>query len=292
MRPSLRVSGLRPLRLPLAALTLAFALPAGAQVIPIDEGDVDPQDAAAYAAITTTPVGALPPSLSARMINGSQSPNIGFRFHLGHMDEQGDFSRRNLAAGVDIPMGAATLGFTAGYVDYACDSDEAEEFGIELDCAGAFMLGANMFAPLISSPMGQGSSFMLGIDGTVGFSKGDVIDASFDDGFESGSFRLGLQSLSAAVTFPMALVVRQPGLVIAPHVRPGLGYGRGRIEFEEDDGFETFSEDVTESGTRFMFGGGVAFQFPNRGFGIEIGMQKVFIEDGDTVIGFGITFGR
>ena len=133
---------------------------------------------------------------------------------------------------------------------------------------------------------------MLGIDGTVGFSTGDIIDASFDDGFESGSFKLGLQSLSAAVTFPMALVVRQPGLVIAPHIRPGLGYGRGRIELEEDDGFETFSDEVTESGTRFMFGGGVSFQFPNRGFGLEIGMQKVFIEDGDTVIGLGFTIGR
>lgn len=295
MRTHLRTPAHRPVRLTLAALALAaLALPAGAQVIPIDEEDVDPQEAAAYAALTTTPVGALPPSMSARMINGAQSRNVGFRFHFGHMDEQGDFSRRNLAAGIDVPMGSATLGFTGGFVDYACDSEEAEEFGVDLDCGGAFMVGANIFAPLVTSPTAQGStsSFVVGLDAAVGFSSGEVLDASFDDGTTTESINFELQSVSAAISLPVALVVRQPGLILVPHLKPGFGYGRGTAKLEASDGIGEDDTEDTEGGTRFLFGAGVSFLFPNQGFGLEVGMQKVFIEDGDTVIGFGITFGR
>ena len=286
----------RTRRAAVAAAAIALVLsatPLAAQVIPIGEDeDIDPQAAAAYAALTTTPVGALPPMMTARMINGAQSKNLGLRFQFGHMDEEGDFSRRNLAGGIDIPFGAATLGFTGGYVDYACDIDE-DEVPLDLDCGGAFMLGANLFTPLVTSQVGQGSSFVLGLDGALGFSSGEVLDAHFDfGGGDEADIKFSLRSLSGAVSFPLALVVRQPGLLVVPHFRPGFGYGRATIDLEASDPTGEQDEEDTESGTRFMLGGGVSFLFPNQGFGIEVGMQKVFIDEGDTVVGIGISFGR
>lgn len=294
MRPAPRS---RAPRVPRTLLALAFALPVvaapvGAQLVPGDEEDVDEQAAAAYAALTTTPVGALPPSMTARMINGAASTGIGFRFHFGHMDEQGDFSRRNLAGGIDLPIGTATLGLTGGYADMACDDEDLEDFGITLDCGGMFMAGANLFTPLLTNALGDGASIMMGLDAAVGFANGEVIDAEVDDGFQTGTLTYELNSLSAALSFPLALVVRQPGLVLVPHLKPGFGYGRGKAKFEASGDFGEESGEETEAGTRFLLGGGVSMLFPRQGFGIELGMQKVFMDDGDTVIGLGITFGR
>ena len=297
MRPAPRPRAPRVPR-PWLALAVALALPLaaaplGAQLVPIgDEEDIDEQAAAAYAALTTTPVGALPPSMTARMINGAASTGIGFRFNFGHMDEEGDFSRRNLAGGIDLPIGTATLGLTGGYADMACDDEDLEDFGVTLDCGGLLMAGANLFTPLVSNAMGEGSSIMMGLDAAVGFGTGEVIDAKIDDGFQTGTAKFELTSLSAALSLPIALVVRQPGLVLVPHLKPGFGYGRGKATLESSGDFGEESDESTEAGTRFLLGGGVSMLFPRQGFGIELGMQKVFIEDGDTVIGFGITFGR
>jgi hypothetical protein len=294
MRPATRF---RAPRVPRTLLALALALPIaaaplGAQLVPGEEEDIDEQAVAAYTALTTTPVGALPPSMTARMINGAASPGIGFRFHFGHMDEEGDFSRRNLAGGIDLPIGTATLGLTGGYSDMACDDEDVAEFGVTFDCGGLFMAGANLFTPLVSNALGEGSSIMMGLDAALGFGTGEVIDIEIDDGFQTGSANYEVTSLSAALAFPIALVVRQPGIVLVPHLKPGFGYGRAKAKFEARGDFGEDSGEETEAGTRFLLGGGVSMLFPRQGFGIEVGMQKVFVEDGDTIIGFGITFGR
>ena len=87
---------------------------------------------------------------------------------------------------------------------------------------------------------------------------------------------------------PLSLVAKSPGVTVVPMLRPGFAYGHssGEVEFDGE------TEEASESGTRFMLGGGVGLFFVNRGLGLHVGAQKVFIEDGKTVIGLGVTFNR
>src|SRR5918992_700795 len=98
---------------------LLTAVPASSQVFcsPIDESDVDSNDAATCLAATATPFGALPTKLPASWL-GRAAAGIGFSLQFGSMDEEGEFGRRNLAVGIDIPAGRATLGLTGGVVGY------------------------------------------------------------------------------------------------------------------------------------------------------------------------------
>jgi hypothetical protein len=281
---------MRVLRLTIATLAaFATASLAGAQPLP-EEEDIDENAAAAYSALVTTPVAAFSPTIAAREA-GLAPKRMGFRFQFGHLDDEGDFSHRALAAGIDFPVGTATFGVTAGILDYACDEDPIDDptIDFDLECKSAMMAGANVSAPLLSSPVGTaGSTFNLSLDGAIGFSSGDVIDLEATDGFETLSFEIRQSAMAAAVGMPLSLVVRSPSLIVVPMLRPGIGFGRISGEVELDGQ----SEEATESGVRFMLGGGVGFLLPNSGIGFSLGAQKVFYEEGKTVIGLGLTFGR
>ena len=281
---------MRAARLTILTLATLASAPAGAQVVPDD--DIDENAAAAYAALTSTPVAAFAPAISARDA-GLGPKRMGFRFQFGHRDEEGDFSTRALGAGIDFPVGNATFGLTAGILDYACDEDQFDdpEFGIDVDleCKSAMMAGASMSAPLVTGPFGgAGSTYSLGLDGALGFSSGDILDFHYDDGFETIDVEASASAIAAAIGMPLSLVVRSPSLTVVPMLRPGIGWGRQAGEGEVNGE----SVDATESGIRFMLGGGVGFLFTNMGLGISVGAQKVFYEDGKTVIGLGVTFGR
>jgi len=277
------------LTIPILAATVAMASVAHAQVIP-DEDDVDANALAAYNALVSTPVAAFTPSISAREA-GLASRSMGFRFQFGHLDEEGDLSRRAIGAGIDFAVGRSTLGLTAGLLDYSCDEDPIDDPSVEIDieCKSTMMFGASMSAPLLTNPVGSaGSTFGLGLDGGIGFSSGEVIELHYDDGFQTIDAEASAASLAAAVGMPVTLVVRSPSLTVVPMLRPGIGWGRRA----EDGEFNGESFDATESGTRFMLGGGVGFLFTNVGLGISVGAQKVFYEDGKTLIGVNLTWGK
>jgi hypothetical protein len=65
---------------------------------------------------------------------------------------------------------------------------------------------------------------------------------------------------------------------VIPFVTPAVGFG-------------ALTGDNGDSGIRPMLGGGVGIVAAN-GFGISAGFQKVFIDEGETVIGLAITLGR
>ena len=289
---------MRSIRLPLslpalaASLATALAVAASPALAQTDSSSADPNAAAAYFALSMTPIGALPPAITTRDA-GLATQRIGFRFQFGYLDDEGDASFHNWAGGVDLAVGQATLGLTAGYGDYSCNETDARAAGFTLKCKGTLMLGASMSTPLLSRPLGpagpESAALNLGLDGALGFGKGDLASLASTD--YTTQFELSVQhtSYAASVGLPVSLVRRSPGVVIVPMLRPAVAYGHAKVT-----GKFTGEPDQTssESGTRFMLGGGVGFFFPRQGIGLQAGAQKVFFEDGKTVIGVGLTFGR
>ena len=84
-------------------------------------------------------------------------------------------------------------------------------------------------------------------------------------------------ALDAPVSFPVPVGELSR---IAPFIAPGLGYGR----FSADD------TDSTESGIRISMGAGIAFVSPG-GLGFHLGWRKIFIEDGPSTFGLGVSYG-
>jgi opacity protein-like surface antigen len=264
-----------------AALLLAPA-PTAAQVFcsPTDETSSSDKDIAACLAATTTPFGALPNNIPANWMSGGPT-GIGFNVRFGSMDEEGDAGRRNIGIGVEIPAGSASLGFTGGLVDFTCDVPA----GTDVECKKAIMLGARFAAPLVRSGVGgtTQSSLILGLNGSVGFSNGDVISGSiFGQPFEFKG-----RAFSVGLGLPVGLVARSGTVSISPFIEPALFWGQTKAEVT--DGATTDS--ATESGTGFALGGGVTIGFAN-GVAIDVGFKKVMIDEANAMIGVGVSFQR
>ena len=212
------------------------------------------QDLTAYFALVGSPPGALPPALSSPML-GRAMTMPDFRIRYGHISTVGtDFN--NFAATLGIPAGTkAMVGITAGYESLSCDG-----------CDGHFMAGASAEGRLSSTMISSGADaamLTIGLNGEFGY------------GHPSGA---SLYTLTAGL--PVALVAGGSTLKIAPFLTPAIGWGR-----ENDSG------GFSDSGTRFLLGGGITFQSTTSAFGGNVGFQKVFINGGDTVFGISIIFG-
>lgn len=209
-------------------------------------------DAAAYAVLIATPQGALPPILSSPMLYSIQpQPRLGVRY--GHIAFN-TASANTFAGDVNFAAGSRTvIGVTAGYETYTCDG-----------CEGHFLAGARAEGRLTSAPLGTGSDASLltvGLDGEMGFAK-----------------PRGSTALSITTGLPVALVAGGPTLKLAPFLTPGLGWGR------------VTSSGNSDSGTRFLLGGGVAIRSTRHSLGANFGFQKVFIDNGETMFGVNLTF--
>ena len=265
-----------------AALGLLFAPgPAAAQFcLGTGEEEVDANSAAACAAATITPFGALPTLLPANVL-GRATTGIGFNFRFGSMDEEGDASRRNFGIGVDIPMGNASIGLTGGYADFTCDIPDAD-----VDCQNAIMFGGQFVTPLVTNPIGaaeSGQSFVLGLNASLGYGTGDVIDASFG----GETFQVSASGLSVGVGVPIALVARTGSVRITPFLEPSFFWGRSNLELSGSLG----TGDETETGTGFALGGGVSFGFAS-GFALDVGFKKVMLDEAKALIGLGLSYQR
>jgi hypothetical protein len=138
------------------------------------------------------------------------------------------------------------------------------------------------------SPSAQGakSNMMLGLNAETNlgaWALGDGKDANLFTLSARGDFgwanpeALGVLSFSAGV--PLALVLKSGDMTFAPFVTPGLGWGR----ISPTGG-------TSESGTRFMTGAGLGVAHRN-GWGVSLGMQKIFIDQGKTVFGLNLSWG-
>lgn len=265
------------------AATATFARPALAQdeEPPIETGFTDAQ-AAAYLALTITPVGALAPSQGWLLRRpGEAPPPMRLHAHVATMDRGAGIGQRVVAATLDMPAGAAALSITAGYLDVTCDDEATGGFDVGLECGGGLTVGARLGRALASRSLDAAgsSALVVGVEGTAGWASLDVLELEVF----GTAFDVSAQGMSATAALPIALVARSGTTVVSPGIRPAVGWGRTRVDFGD-------GEDDNESGVRAMFGAGVAVRFADR-VGLELGLQRVFFDEADTTFGVGISFG-
>jgi len=210
-------------------------------------------DVVGYVALSSTPVGAMTPTVSSAML-GRVAKGYEMAGRYGHLAD--GFNTFGVSA--SMPVSGFTLGATLGYLSPTCPSGTT--------CDGNMMLGLNGETRLgelaISDAKKDPAKITLGLRSDFGWAKPDQVTAL---------------SLSAGV--PVALVARSGSMTFAPFITPGFGWGR-----LSDSG-------ASESGTRFHLGAGVGMINAN-GWGVSVGMQKVFIEQGKTVFGLNLSYGK
>ena len=170
---------------------------------------------------------------------------------------KGGATTSNFGAGVRL----GPLGINAGITKPDCLSGET---------CGVYMAAVDLNLPIISTAMGSGT-LKIGLDPAAGYAK--PRDSNIDANFMSAAV-----SLPFELSFPLG-----SSATLTPYLVPGFGYGR------VSGSASTESVSSTESGTRTMFGGGLAIGTSM--FQISAGFQKVFLTDAPTVIGVNLSIG-
>lgn len=215
-------------------------------------------DLAAYTALSVTPVGAMTPVVTSSML-GRVPQGYSFAGQYGHLSDNGT-SVNSFGATASMPLSGIQVGGSFGFVSPSSNT------GLKSN----MMLGLNAESNLGAWALTQGKDanlFTLGLRGDFGW-------ANPDDGAGSTA-----TALSFAAGAPVALVLKSGDLTWAPFVTPGFGWGR------------LGENGVSESGTRFMMGAGLGMSHRN-GWGVSVGMQKVFIDQGKSVFGLNVSYGR
>jgi hypothetical protein len=217
----------------------------------------DESDIAAWFAMMFTPYGALPP-LGSRAMAGLP-PTDGraaatFEIKYGHwaFDE------------VEEPWNTFGLGGRVGSVGLTLGYGKCE------GCDDGFIMGGLDFESiLLRSPFGtaaSNASFAVSVRPSLGFGmptgdgEGNVFAANVD--------------FPLSFTMPVGV-----GSRFVPFVAPGFGFGR------LDDGTDS------ETGTRAAIAAGVGF-LTSGGFGMHLAWRKIFIDEGPSTLGVGVSFGR
>lgn len=278
---------LRPI---LALTTAALAAAPALQAQAIGDGTLGDSDQAAYLALTTTPVGALPPTVRSYLVGAERGITLRGRF--GNLDEPGDVTRRNFAIGLDVPFARTTVGLTAGYVDLACNIPDLDGGGltISFECKSGMMAGGSAGASLFATPLGVSgaNSLSVGLEGSAGYGTGDILEVRVS-GMDSGRVTASATTYSFAAVAPVAIVVRSGSVTVVPHLQPGVGYGHARLTLKGSGGGGRIDERDAKSGMRFLLGGGMSIIF-NGNLGVDFGVNKTFVRDGKTVVGFGLSW--
>ena len=211
----------------------------------------DVEDFVAYIALTNTPQGALPPVVFGSHTSGPL--NLAFRY--GRISYGDDDAFNNFGVSVDFASGPRARGaMTIGAVKPNCSG-----------CDPILNASLDFESLLASSGMGGGEL-------SVG------IKPSFGVGRTTGSEQQ-TTLLSASLGLPVALRASPRGsaMSVMPFIVPAMGFGR--LSDEGD----------SESGFRPMLGAGLRIDWARSGVGALLGLQKVFIEDGEMVFGAGLS---
>ena len=175
---------------------------------------------------------------------------MGWHLQYGRLDWGSDVTSSTFAGGFDLSVGSGRLGVTAGYLTIDCPTGA--------ECDGHLVVGTRYSARLAGAALGTGSHWAMGLEGELGF------------GFPEDE-----QAMALAASLPFKLTFGS-NVKVSPFLAPGFAYGRYKVA------------DESESGQRFLIGGGVGLAFAN-GMGVNLGMRKVFIEEGETQFGLGFT---
>ena len=216
-------------------------------------------DLAGYVALSTTPVGAMTPVVSSAML-GRIAKGYSITGQYGHLsDNAAGFN--SFGASVSMPLSGFSLGGSLGFMSPSAQGSKSN-----------LMLGANAETNLGAWALGEGKNanlFTLSARGDFGW-------ANPEDGTGTNN---SITALSLSAGAPFALVLKNGDMTWAPFVTPGLGWGR------------LSANGTSESGTRFMMGAGLGMTHRN-GWGVSVGMQKVFIDQGKTVFGLNLSYGK
>jgi hypothetical protein len=208
----------------------------------------------AYAVLVSTPTAGVTPVAREWMLS-EPHPGIGVDVRWGHLSGVGGHID-TFTGGVTIPIaqGHGDVGLSAGYFKPSCDGGS---------CDGNFIAGGTVEGRVIQSQM-QSATFTLGINGNVGFAK------------PSGGT---LWSASAGMPLSVAFG-NKGGMQIVPFVTPAIGWG------------DASGGGSSDSGIRFLTGGGIGVMSASTGVGFNVGVQKVFISGGRILFGAGFTWSR
>jgi hypothetical protein len=221
----------------------------------------DEKDVAAWFAMMFTPYGALPPIMSSDMSGRPADAGAGGTFEVkyGHWGFDEAEEPWNIFG---LGGRAGRFGFTVGYARCeGCGGD------------GIIMGQVDFESVLATAPYGtdaSAGSFAIGLRPSVGFGKptGD------QDGYALAA------NLDLPVSFSVPMGARSR---IVPFIAPGLGIGH--LSGGEE------GEDTSDTGFRGAIAAGVGVFVTDR-FGIHVGWRKIFIEEGPSTLGVGLSFGR
>jgi hypothetical protein len=193
------------------------------------------------------------PVVTSAML-GRIAQGYSFAGQYGHLsDDIGGFN--SFGASVSMPVAGLSLGGSLGMFSPSATGSKSN-----------YMVGLNAESNLGAWAIGEGKNANL-------FTMGARADFGWANPQD-----LGLLSLSAGV--PLTLVLKNGDMTFAPFVTPGFGWGR-----------ISPTGAASESGTRFMTGAGLGISNRN-GWGVSVGMQKVYIDQGKTVFGLNLSYGR
>lgn len=216
-------------------------------------------DLAGYVALSATPVGAMTPVVSSAML-GRIAKGYSVTGQYGHLSDNGA-GFNSFGASVSMPLSGFSLGGSLGFMSPSAQGSKSN-----------LMLGANAETNLGAWALSEGKNanlFTMSLRGDLGW-------ANPDDGTGTNN---SITALSLSAGAPFALVLKNGDMTWAPFVTPGLGWGR------------LSANGTSESGTRFMMGAGLGVTHRN-GWGVSVGMQKVFIDQGKTVFGLNLSYGK
>ena len=231
----------------LSVITAAIAAPVGAQTA---------SEAAAYTAITLTPVGGLAPMLTNTLIDRAQN-GASLALRYGHLPS-GDANVKNEAGAVTaiLPVGlGGTFSLTGGVNVPDCTGCNA---GLMLGVGGDYRLLGSAMGNMASSPL-----WTISLDGELGYAKRS--DATLT------SLYIGL---------PIALVQRGQGMQFVPFITPALAYGK----------FSADGVDISPA-SAMMLGGGLGIYNTDSNVIINVGAQHSFMNGARNTIGINLVLG-
>jgi len=207
-----------------------------------------------YLTLLSTPAGGVSPIIKQWMLP-DPAQHVGIESQWGHLSaDGGSLNSFVIGAALPIAAGRADVGLSAGYQKASCDAG---------DCSGNFLASAGVEGRVVQSRMGQ-ATFTVGLSGKIGFAK-----------------PTGVTLWTASTNVPLSLAVgKQDGVQFVPFLSPGFGWGSVR------------EGGNSESGTRFMLGGGLGIIGRSSGVGLTLGAQKIFVEGGKVVFGAGLSLSR
>jgi hypothetical protein len=211
---------------------------------------------AAYRALTQTPPGALPATAGVSIV-GSETRGWTVHARYGLMSFDNDEYVHNFGIGGDVRVGAGRVGLTLGVYEPACTDGT---------CPGHFMTALGFSERMVGVAMGREGShgtLNVGLDVTaaLGTPPGGTLYAG-------------------SISLPISFASDTTGFRIVPYVAPGFGTGLVRDRGD------------TDAGIRATFGAGVAVTGIGGGLGLNAGVQRIFLEGGNWLVGVGVSYGR